>query len=217
MSFYIPEQKVENHQNSDANIARNDEKDEKSEFLTVTSKSNSTRNSTIMLVAFFVIALISIFIGIKKTAPNSAAAAVDSEDLLMEAAITKITGIKTTMTDQMDQIVNKFYEFSDVKQVQVDELAKNPFVRQTALGSTANNDQFDISGTLEQQQLKQIANSMQLLSIMLSTNSPNQSCCMIDDKILYVGESIKGFKISHIDENSVKLQSGTLEIELKLK
>jgi len=40
---------------------------------------------------------------------------------------------------------------------------------------------------------------------------------MIDDKILYKGESIKGFEVIEINGNSVKLQSGTLEIELKLK
>ena len=31
------------------------------------------------------------------------------------------------MADRMDEIVQKFYEFSDVFQVKVGELAKNPF------------------------------------------------------------------------------------------
>ena len=223
MSFFMPEQKTETTQENSrssgnrdgvADIAKNDEQ---SEYLTVTTKSKSTRNSTIVLAVLFIIGLISLFVGIKKISINSASASTpDSEDMQLEIAIATITGIKTEMCNQMDEIVKKFFEFSDVRQIQVNELSQNPFRHRISLGETANTNQLDITGTIEEQQLKQIAKSMQLLSIMQSTYSPDQTCCMIDDKILYKGDSIKGFKVSEITENSVKLKSGTIEIELKL-
>jgi hypothetical protein len=221
MSFYIPEKKSEtSHENSTSeNSGTNVTSDNRQpEYLTVTSKSQSTRNSTIILVVFFIIGLISIFIGIKKTTPATAAAAISDEDLQLEASIAAITGIKTKMNDQMDDIMKKFSEFSNVRQVEVNQLVKNPFSRQSGWGAANNEEEpADKSGNLQEQELKFIAKNMQLLSIMESKNSPEQTCCMIDDKILYKGESIKGFTISAITESSVKLQAGTLEIELKLR
>jgi hypothetical protein len=220
MSFFIPEKKVETgHENTSGqqgqtNVASDSQQ---SEYLTVTSRSQSSRNSTIVLVVFFIIGLISIFLGIKNTTPTNAAAAISQEDLQLEASIAAITGIKAKMTDQMDNIMKKFSEFSQVRQVEVNELVKNPFRRQAGPQAVKDEEPIDTSGSFQEQQLKFIAKNMQLLSIMESTNSPQQTCCMIDDKILYKGETIKGFTVSEITKNSVKLRSGTLEIELKLK
>lgn len=222
MTFIVPEQKTEtaeenlrptDNRDVDSDVIKNDDY---SEYLT--AKSKSTRNSTVVLAVLFMIGLISLFIGIKKTSISATSAStLDSEDMQLEIAIATITGIKTKMTSQMDEIVQKFYEFSDVKQIGINDLAKNPFRHSTSLGGIINTNQFDITGSIEEQQLKQIAKDMQLLSIMQSTHSSDQTCCMIDDKILYKGESIKGFKVIEINENSVKLQSGTLVIELKLR
>jgi hypothetical protein len=39
---------------------------------------------------------------------------------------------------------------------------------------------------------------------------------MIDDKVLYEGDIIKGFKVRQISDDFVKLELEGLEIELKL-
>ena len=39
--------------------------------------------------------------------------------------------------------------------------------------------------------------------------SDGRKCCMIDDKILYEGDSIKGFKVRQIGDNFVKLEQET--------
>ena len=44
---------------------------------------------------------------------------------------------------------------------------------------------------------------MQLVTICKSDQG---NCCMIDSKILYEGDSIKGFRISRISDNFVKLE-----------
>jgi len=54
---------------------------------------------------------------------------------------------------------------------------------------------------------------MQLLSIMQTQQG---YCCIIDDGILYEGDSIKGFKVCQISDSTVSLESGDLEITLKL-
>ncbi|MHC4722572.1 MAG: hypothetical protein ACYS6I_07670, partial [Planctomycetota bacterium] len=59
----------------------------------------------------------------------------------------------------------------------------------------------------------QLAQDMQLLSIIQSDQG---NCCMIDDRILYEGDSIRGFKVREIGDTAVKLQSQESEIVLKL-
>ncbi|MHC4423943.1 MAG: hypothetical protein ACYSWR_04670 [Planctomycetota bacterium] len=66
---------------------------------------------------------------------------------------------------------------------------------------------------MRQQQLRQQAKNMKLLSIMQSDEG---NCCMIDDSILYEGDSIKGFRLKQISDSFVKLDSKGVEIILKL-
>jgi len=66
---------------------------------------------------------------------------------------------------------------------------------------------------MRQQQLRQQAKDMQLLSIMQSERG---NCCMIDDRILYEGDSIKSFTVKQISDSFVKLASEGIEIILKL-
>lgn len=58
------------------------------------------------------------------------------------------------------------------------------------------------------------AKNMQLLSIMESADG---MCCMIDDKILYEQDTIKGFKVMKITDNAVTLYSEQTENTVILK
>jgi hypothetical protein len=51
--------------------------------------------------------------------------------------------------------------------------------------------------------MRQQTKNMQLMSLMQSEQG---NCCMIDDKILYEGDLIKGFKVSQIGDGFVKLE-----------
>jgi hypothetical protein len=109
------------------------------------------------------------------------------------------------MFNSMDEIVNKFYEFSNVLQVQVNELVKNPFELELFLASLrgkASSEGKNLSIEAEMI-LRQQMKDLQLWSIMQSEQG---NCCMIDDKILYKGDTIKGFKVIEIGDSFVKLR-----------
>jgi len=190
------------------------------EYLTVAADDKNVRKSTMRLAALFAIGLLCLLFMIKKSTPQRAtASAVGTEDPQIELAITRLTGVRSEMFNRMDEIVRKFYEFSDVQQVNVEELAKNPFKNEIFLGNikkisdTEERDSDIDIEMMRQQQLRQQAKDMQLLSIMQSERG---NCCMIDDRILYEGDSIKSFTVKQISDSFVKLASEGIEIILKL-
>jgi hypothetical protein len=122
------------------------------EYLTVAAHGRRTRKSTTMLAVLFIIGLVCLWFMIKKSAPKAASAAAGTEETQIEAAIVRLTGVKSEMFSGMDEIVRKFYEFSDVLQVQVSELVKNPFELQLFLANLKKSDaeekvpEFDTEG-----------------------------------------------------------------------
>jgi preprotein translocase subunit SecG len=196
------------------------DKSKEPEYLTVAAQGKQVRKSTTLLVVLFIIGLLCLWFMIKKSTPKSASAAdSQQEETMIETAIARLTGVKSEMFSRMDEIVGKFYEFSDVPQVKVNELSKNPFELETFLANIRRkpdveekDDKIDAE-MLWQQQMRLKSKSMQLLSIIQSDEG---NCCMIDDKILYEGDSIEGFKVCQVGDSFVKLESNGVQIELKL-
>lgn len=186
------------------------EKLQDQDYITVATKSRGSRKSTMVLVVLMGIGLLCLWFMIKKSPPQKASAnAAATEEQQIESAIVRLTGVKTEMFTGMDQILRKFYEFSDVLQVQVGELVKNPFELELFLAglkaklATEEKSSGIKAETLLQQQMAEMAKGMQLMSIMTSQQG---NCCMIDNKILYEGDSIRGFKVGQIGGNFVRLQ-----------
>jgi Tfp pilus assembly protein PilN len=189
------------------------------DYLTVAAQEKKVRNNTIMLAVLFIIGLLGLWFMIRKSSPQSASAAVvEAEEVQIETAIARITGVKSEMFSGMDEIVKKFYEFSDVLQVKVNELAKNPFILEMFMAG-ANIVPEEKEQTVEidpeevwRQQIKMKADKLELQSIMLSqpsvqdVRSINRYCCMIDNEILYEGDLIGGFRILQIGNDFVKLE-----------
>lgn len=203
-----------------ANKARNGtDNPDGQDFLTVASRAKSVRKGTRLLAALFIIGLIALALMIKKSEPQAAAGSETiPEEVQIETAIARVTGIKTEMFNKMDEIVNKFYEFSDVMQVNVNELVKNPFHLELFLShlnsDTDEEDTVQIDAEqIWRQQILQKGKKLELDSIMQSDKG---YCCMINNKILYVGESIDSFKVIQIGEESVILDSDGIEIGLEL-
>ena len=171
-----------------------------------------------MLGVLFIIGLICLGIMIKKSEPKAAVASskVDTEELQLERHIADLTGLKEDTIKRMDEIVKKFYEFSSVFQVEVNQLVKNPFQLETLIPSGANKNTGDSEINTEliwQEQVKQKANKLKLYSTMQSEKG---ICCMIENKILYVGDEIEGFKVTKISNDSVVLQMENIEVTLNL-
>ncbi len=205
----------------DAGVGDKEVDENKQDYLSVATQQKDVRKSTIMLCVLFGVGLLCLFFMIKKSSPGSAGASQlvggGTEETQIEIAIARLTGVRSEMFEGIERIVKKFYEFSDVRQVGVEELVKNPFKTDRSFGKVkgsdaGRNDEVHAE-MLRVRRLREQAKGMQLLSIM-ATDTGN--CCMIDNKILYEGDSIRDFKIVRIDGSFVKLASAGVEVILNL-
>jgi len=189
------------------------------EYLTVATQTRQVRKSTIVLAVLFAVGLLCLLFMIKKSTPQTAsAAAANAEETQIETAIARFTGVRSEMFSRMDEIVNRFYEFSNVPQVYVNELTKNPFELEMFLANLrekadAVEETLDIDADMLWQQTRQRAKDMQLSSIIQSEQG---TCCVINDEILYEGDPIGGFEVRQIGDSYVKLKCEDVEIVLKL-
>jgi hypothetical protein len=177
------------------------------EYLTVAANSKNLRRSTILVVILVAVGLASLGYMIRKSRPQAATAAPVDDEAQIEVAISRLTGVSSEMVSRMDEIVKRFYEFSDVFQVGVGELAKNPFevevfggALQEEVGKT--DDEEARAALIQREHLRQRASTLQLLSVMRSDKG---NSCMINDRILQQGDTIEGFTISRIGGDSVEL------------
>ncbi|MGE5296414.1 MAG: hypothetical protein ACM3VT_16465 [Solirubrobacterales bacterium] len=179
------------------------------EFLTVAASTKNVRRSTITVAILVAIGLVCLLFMIRKSQPQAAAAKQAANDeTKIEAAISRITGVRSEMADRMDAIVKKFYEFSDVFQVKVNELAKNPFeveggVLKGLKGQAVVSEDPQVQAELiRRQKMQEKAGTLKLLSIMRSDAG---NSCMINDQILQQGQTVEGFTVAQIGSNSVEL------------
>jgi len=201
----------------DTNSAEPVKPAQEQDYLTVAVQDKHVRKTTYLLCILFGIGLLSLWFMIKKSTPARASAAtVSAQETQIEQAITQLIGAKSEMSGSMGKIVEKFYEFSDVQQVGVGELSKNPFKQDIFLGNgIQKSDTGSKIPSIDVELLKQ-EKDMQLLSIMRAGQADATRSCMIGDEIFREGDSIKGFKVSQISDNFVKLQKGDVEVVLTL-
>jgi len=97
-----------------------------------------------------------------------------------------------------------------------DPFAADMFLLTPAGAGSEKIDMQDAAATL-QRQVKLRAKKLKLRSII---KSDTRSCCMINDKIVYEGDSIKGFRVEKITQRTVVLvweQSGHDNIQITMK
>jgi preprotein translocase subunit SecG len=185
-------------------------------YVAVVAQEKNVRKTTYILATVFCIGILCLWFMAKKSTPKQAAAdTISPEEAQLEQVIARFGGTRSEILSSTDEIVRKFHEFSDVEQVGVDELVKNPFKHDLFLDDLDGSDNYGWeSDEAEAMRQEQMARGMQLLSIMKSETG---SCCMIDDKLLYEGDSIKGFKVCQIEDNFIRLASEGTEVILKLE
>lgn len=169
------------------------------------------RSTTVLLVLFFTAILLLVFM-VKKVSPLSVEAATTDDSLQIERAVANLTGIRMEMDGKLKDAVRKMSTLSDIKQVGVDELKKNPFrhslVRQIA-GIRMKGKVYKSAG----QSAEEKANELHLWSIV---SSGKKRSCMINDKILYEGDSILGLRVNHIAEGFVELAGQGTRVVLRM-
>jgi len=183
-------------------------KGETQDYLTVAASSKNLRKSTIVVAILVAIGLACLGYMIRKSQPQSASAQPSKgEETNIEAAISRLTGVSTEMVSRMDEIVDKFYEFSDVAQVGVTELSKNPFEVDEIMGAVKDEvvpvrDDRAKAALIRREMIKKKAENLALLSVMRSDEG---NACMINDRILRQGDRIDGFVVTQIAASSVEL------------
>ncbi len=182
------------------------------DYLVPAEHGKSVKQSTYVLIALFVIGALCVWFMIKKTTPKNASAAPNPEEAKIEAAISQLTGIQTEMTTKVDDIVGRFSQISTVDQVDVAELKKNPFRRDIIPGLLAEPSPGE-QESLKREQIQREAGKLQLFSIM---SSPGGNCCMINDRILSVGQTIDNFTVKQITSRVVDLERNGVTIQLKM-
>lgn len=191
--------------------ARPDLKKGTDEFITTASNAKSVKRSTIILGILFVAGLVGLFIMVKKGAPRIASGQMlDPQQAQIDALVAKLGGVRTEMSNRMDTIVKKFYEFADVKQVSMSNLSKNPFIQAGVNLAVAGDTAKPVITTFK-------PSDFHLFSIVRADTDPSKWCCMINDKLLNVGQTVLGFTITEIGVDYVVLQNGDSKITLKLE
>ena len=185
------------------------------EYLTVAKHKNDVRKSTTMLCVLFIIGLICLGLMIKKSSPKAAVAksSTDTEEIRIKEAIEQLLKDKVEMDGTMDEIVNKFNRFSNVFQVKVSELVKNPFQLESLVENLTNQDPQIDSKMIYEERIKQKAKNLKLYSTMQSQKGV---CCMINNEILYEGDKIEDFIVKKIGNDNVQLEMQDVEIILKI-
>ncbi|MDD5135005.1 MAG: hypothetical protein PHP01_06315, partial [Phycisphaerae bacterium] len=162
-------------------------------------QEKNVRQTTFILVGAIVIVFAAIWVVHKNTAPK-VSAAVNEQQLQIESAIAQLTGINKESIEQVDELVKKFYEFSNFAQVKPQELISDPFnVLWTSSDSVSSAGTKSGVSRADKEMPK-----MELLSILKSKYG---NCCMIDDTLLYKGDEINGFEIMEIGDDFVRMQS----------
>lgn len=183
------------------------------EFLTVSGHQQKNRQSTMILACLFAVAGLVIWFMVKKATPATVNAQPSQDQVQLEAALAQLDSMQSEMNTQMNSVAGRFYQFHNVDQVAVDELKKNPFERELDYTPSPGSS----NQSLQLEQIRQEANvrsiGMELWSI---TATPKGICCMIDDKVLYVGDTYKEMTVTSIMDKTVTLEYKGIPIELKM-
>lgn len=185
----------------------------KGEYLTVAGHGKKLKQSTILLIILFVVGTAGVWVMIRKAAPSQAAAAQNKNDIAeIESAVAQLHGMQNEVNTQMKNVSTRLNHISQVGQVAVEELKKNPFIIDA--DSSDGNAASSAKRQVLEDQVRRKAASLELWTI---SESPRGLSCMINDKVLYTGDTIDGFVIKEIHPNRVLLEQHDIQAELKIE
>jgi preprotein translocase subunit SecG len=188
------------------------------DFLTVSSREQTVKRGTIVLAILFFAGFAALFLMIRKSAPGAASAGESAQEKTLEAAVAQITGIRKELAGDMPTSMIDELSSVDRKQIKVDELKKNPFMLDKATGENAASaeeaDAFSAEArALAQRRMELQVNGLRLMGIM---HSPGGNSCMINERIVYKGDTIEGFEVLAINDDSVELGSHGITFALRI-
>lgn len=196
-----------NKMNDETNY--NETAQQQAEIIQPAVQEKNVRHTTFILIGAIVVFFAVIWFFHKKATPAQTGAAVNEQSLQIETAIAQLTGLKTENITQLDELVKRFYDFSNFEQVGTQQLKADPFSAYWGGSEGVNSAKKDAVANSDSQ-----IEEMQVLSIMQSKYG---NCSMIDDKLLYKGDKINGFEVVEIGNDFVKLSKENKNITLYLQ
>jgi preprotein translocase subunit SecG len=185
----------------------------KDDYLTVAGHEKKLKQSTIILMAVFVVGALGVWMMIRKAVPSVAAAAQKKDEVAeIEMAVAQLNGMQNEVNSQMKNVTARLNHLSEVGQIAVEDLRKNPFMREEP--SDRMNADSPAQKQFLEEQARRNAAVLQLWSI---TASPRGARCMINDKLLHPGDKIEGFSIKEIRTASVIVEQNGIQVELKME
>lgn len=182
------------------------------EYLKPASHAKNVKQGTIILVILFLAGAAGVWWMIKKSGLAEVKGAAE-ETTQIDQALAQLTSFQTMMNDQMDTVSGRFFQASELGQITVADLKKNPFRQEWAVEQAAE-DLSASQSLLRKEEMQRRAAQLKLWSI---TEREQNSCCMIQDKVLYVGDTIHGFTVQEIHPDRVVLVYDDLTVELKMQ
>ena len=182
------------------------------DYLTVSDNKQKIQKNTMKLVVLFAVGGLGLFLMVKKATPATANAEPSQNQAQLEEALAQLNSMQKEMDSQMGSVAGRFNQFGNVDQVGVDELKKNPFVRGEFDNRVGSGGQHQNAAQI-QQEAQVVKMGMELWSI---TATPKGMCCMIDDKVLYQGDTYKNMTVKSITDKVVTLDYKGSNVELKM-
>jgi preprotein translocase subunit SecG len=183
------------------------------DYLTVAGHGQKLKQSTLILMAVFVVGGLGIWMMIRRAVPAVAAAAPQTNEVAeIGTAIAQLNGMQSEVNNQMKSVTARLNHLSEVGQIAVEDLRKNPFTREMSSGLTNAGDATQKQ--FFEEQARRNAAGLQLWTI---TASPRGVSCMINEKLLRKGDVVEGFTIREIRAASVLVEQNGIVVELKME
>lgn len=170
---------------------------DESEYLTTSVGNSNVKRNTMILAAIFAIGAGALLLMIKNATPQQASAAqMAKPNNEIELAIAKLSGIKAEIFNKMDGIAKKFDEFSNVEQINVGQLKRNPF-------------RFQFSGNLRGSisSNRNVKNTTGFFVLDSVIESEDGNFCMIDGQVYNEGDTVSGYEVKKVGRDFVRLEA----------
>ncbi|MBW8034319.1 MAG: hypothetical protein FVQ79_01225 [Planctomycetes bacterium] len=183
------------------------------DYLLPSNNVKNVKRNTMVLGVFFVAGILSLVFMINRVNPSTANGAISDDALQIESAVANLSGIQTEMGSKLTEVVSKISSLSDIEQVEVDQLQKNPFRH----SSVANFDmvELDMGGKSQSSFGQRVTKKVDLRLWTIMSSGKGRSC-MINNEILYEGDSISGFRVKRIGDDFVELSSNGASVLLRM-
>lgn len=181
-------------------------------YLLPTNTQRSVKRGTIALLALFVTGLLLLIFMVKRTNPVSAQAATEENAIKIDQAVASLAGIRKEMDGKLGNTVREMSTLSDIQQVGVGELKKNPFRHR----SVRQIDDIRLDEKLNMSDRQPVTENDGTLYLWTIISSEKERSCMINDKILYEGDSIDGLRVESIGKDFVQLVGHRAQVILRI-